>query len=47
MVPGPARLSGMWHKDSKVYLANPAVVTASAITGHVSHPEEVLGKGTI
>jgi 3-isopropylmalate/(R)-2-methylmalate dehydratase large subunit len=35
----------MGHKDSKVYLANPAVVTASAITGHVCHPEEVLGKG--
>lgn len=35
----------MGHKDSKVYLANPAVVTASAITGYVCHPEEVLGKG--
>ncbi len=35
----------MGHKDSQVYLANPAVVTASAITGYVCHPEEVLGKG--
>jgi 3-isopropylmalate/(R)-2-methylmalate dehydratase large subunit len=35
----------MGHVDSKVYLANPAVVTASAITGYVCHPEEVLGKG--
>lgn len=35
----------MGHRDSQVYLANPAVVTASAITGHISHPEEVLGKG--
>ena len=35
----------MGHKDSKVYLANPAVVTASAIAGYVCHPEEVLGKG--
>jgi 3-isopropylmalate/(R)-2-methylmalate dehydratase large subunit len=34
----------MGHKDSQVYLANPAVVTASAITGYVCHPEEVVGK---
>ncbi|HZC67443.1 MAG TPA: aconitase/3-isopropylmalate dehydratase large subunit family protein, partial [Nitrospirales bacterium] len=29
----------MGHRDSQVYLANPAVVTASAITGYVCHPE--------
>lgn len=34
----------MGHKDSQVYLANPAVVTASAITGCISHPDEVAGK---
>ena len=35
----------MERQDSQVYLANPAVVTASAITAYVCHPEEVLGKG--
>ena len=34
----------MGHKDSQVYLANPAVVTASAIAGHIAHPDEILGK---
>ncbi len=34
----------MGHRDSKVYLANPAVVTASAIAGYVCHPEEIVGK---
>ncbi len=34
----------MGHRDSQVYLANPAVVTASAITGHITHPEEIVGK---
>lgn len=34
----------MGHRDSQVFLANPAVVTASAITGYISHPDEVLGK---
>jgi 3-isopropylmalate/(R)-2-methylmalate dehydratase large subunit len=34
----------MGHRDSQVYLANPAVVTASAITGTISHPEDILGK---
>lgn len=34
----------MGHKDSQVYLANPAVVTASAIAGCISHPDEVAGK---
>jgi 3-isopropylmalate/(R)-2-methylmalate dehydratase large subunit len=34
----------MGHRDSQVYLANPAVVTASAVAGHIVHPEEVVGK---
>lgn len=34
----------MGHRDSQVYLANPAVVTASAITGCITHPEEIVGK---
>jgi 3-isopropylmalate/(R)-2-methylmalate dehydratase large subunit len=32
----------MWHVESKVYLANPAVAAASAILGRIAHPEEVL-----
>ena len=32
----------MGHKDSEVYLASPAVAAASAITGKISSPEEVL-----
>ncbi len=35
----------MGHRDSKVYLANPAVVTASAVAGYICHPEDILGKG--
>jgi 3-isopropylmalate/(R)-2-methylmalate dehydratase large subunit len=31
----------MGHKDSEVYLANPAVVAASAITGRITDPSEV------
>lgn len=31
----------MGHKDSEVYLANPAVVTASAITGRITDPGEL------
>ena len=34
----------MGHPKSEVYLASPAVAAASAITGHISHPEEVMGK---
>jgi len=34
----------MGHRDSQVYLANPAVVTASAITGVITHPEDIAGK---
>lgn len=32
----------MGHKDSRVYLANPAVVAASAITGKITDPNELL-----
>jgi 3-isopropylmalate/(R)-2-methylmalate dehydratase large subunit len=31
----------MGHKDSEVYLANPAVVAASAVTGRITDPNEV------
>ncbi len=31
----------MGHTKSEVYLASPAVAAASAITGHITHPEEV------
>lgn len=32
----------MGHPESEVYLSNPAVAAASAVTGYISHPEEVL-----
>ena len=32
----------MGSKDSQVYLASPAVVAASAVAGHIAHPEEVM-----
>ena len=32
----------MGHVESEVYLASPAVAAASAITGHISVPEEVI-----
>jgi 3-isopropylmalate/(R)-2-methylmalate dehydratase large subunit len=31
----------MGHKDSEVYLANPAVVAASAINGRITDPREM------
>ena len=34
----------MGHPESEVYLASPVVAAASAVTGHISHPEEVMGK---
>jgi len=34
----------MGHPTSQVYLANPAVAAASAITGKITHPEEVVNK---
>lgn len=33
----------MGHTGSEVYLAGPAVAAASAVTGRISHPEEVMG----
>jgi 3-isopropylmalate/(R)-2-methylmalate dehydratase large subunit len=35
----------MGHPKSSVYLASPAVAAASAITGRISHPAEVLPPG--
>jgi len=32
----------MGHPASSVYLSNPAVAAASAITGRITHPDEVL-----
>lgn len=32
----------MGHVDSEVYLASPATAAASGITGHITHPEEVM-----
>ncbi len=34
----------MGHVESEVYLASPAVAAASAVTGHISHPKEVMGE---
>lgn len=34
----------MGHIDSEIYLASPAVAAASAVTGHISHPKEVMGE---
>ena len=31
----------MGHRDSEVYLCGPAVAAASAVTGRISHPDEV------
>ena len=31
----------MGHVESEVYLSNPVVAAASAITGVISHPEDV------
>jgi 3-isopropylmalate/(R)-2-methylmalate dehydratase large subunit len=33
----------MGHPESEVYLSNPAVAAASAITGKISHPAEIVG----
>ncbi|HEY51474.1 MAG TPA: 3-isopropylmalate dehydratase large subunit [Dehalococcoidia bacterium] len=32
----------MGHPKSEVYLANPAVAAASAVTGRITHPDEVM-----
>jgi 3-isopropylmalate/(R)-2-methylmalate dehydratase large subunit len=34
----------MGHPESEVYLAGPAVAAATAITGYITHPEEVVSK---
>jgi len=31
----------MGHSESEVYLSNPAVAAASAITGYIVHPDEI------
>ncbi len=33
----------MGHPESGVYLSNPAVAAASAITGRITHPDEIVG----
>jgi 3-isopropylmalate/(R)-2-methylmalate dehydratase large subunit len=33
----------MGHPGSRVYLASPAVAAASALTGRITHPDEVVG----
>jgi 3-isopropylmalate/(R)-2-methylmalate dehydratase large subunit len=33
----------MGHPESEVYLANPSVAAASAVTGVITHPGEVIG----
>jgi len=33
----------MGHPESEVYLASPAIAAASAITGKISSPKEVIG----
>jgi homoaconitase/3-isopropylmalate dehydratase large subunit len=35
-------LGRMGSKDSKLYLASPAVVAASAIAGRLAHPEMIF-----
>ncbi len=32
----------MGHVESRVYLSNPAVAAASAVTGRITHPDEVM-----
>jgi 3-isopropylmalate/(R)-2-methylmalate dehydratase large subunit len=34
----------MGHPESEVYLSNPAVAAASAVTGRITHPDEVVEK---
>jgi 3-isopropylmalate/(R)-2-methylmalate dehydratase large subunit len=34
----------MGHKEGEVYLCGPAVAAASAVTGRLSDPREVMGE---
>ncbi len=34
----------MGHKEGEVYLTGPAVAAASAVTGRITHPREVMGR---
>ena len=34
----------MGHVESEIYLASPAVAAASAVTGRITSPWEVMGK---
>jgi 3-isopropylmalate/(R)-2-methylmalate dehydratase large subunit len=34
----------MGHPKAQVYLSNPAVAAASAVTGVITHPAEVLAR---
>jgi len=37
-------LGRMGHPQSEVYLCGPAVAAASAVTGRITHPDEVVGR---
>jgi methanogen homoaconitase large subunit len=32
----------MGERDADIFLANPAVVAASAVAGHIAHPADVM-----
>jgi 3-isopropylmalate/(R)-2-methylmalate dehydratase large subunit len=36
----------MGHRESKVYHSGPAVAAASAVMGHLAHPDDVLGRAS-
>jgi 3-isopropylmalate/(R)-2-methylmalate dehydratase large subunit len=31
----------MGHTESEIYLSNPAVAAASAVTGKITHPDKI------
>ena len=39
----PVAVCSMGDDGSEVYLAGPAVAAASAVTGRITHPDEVMG----